>query len=117
MIEFGSIHCGKGRNRARQGVSRAGVAENFQHVDLQVKPMRGPIFGEVSLAAGSNLNSGNPLSSVLLPGVEGATRMLSVVELPITGLDNLGNNHKFVEPGKGVDIEVAAEGLHDPNKF
>jgi hypothetical protein len=79
--------------------------------------MRVPVVGEVSLAAGSNLNSGDPLSGVLPPGVEGATRMLSVIELPVAGLDNLGNNHQFVESGKGVDTRVTTEGLHDPNEF
>jgi hypothetical protein len=79
--------------------------------------MRVPVIGEVSLAAGSNLNSGDPLLSVLPPGVEGATRMLSVIKLPIAGLDNLGDNHQFIEYGKGMDTEIAAEGLHDPNEF
>jgi hypothetical protein len=43
--------------------------------------------------------------------------MLSVIELPVSGLDNLGDNHQFVESGKGVDTGVTAEGLHDPNEF
>jgi hypothetical protein len=55
--------------------------------------MRVLVLGEVSLAAGSNLNSGDPLSGVLPPGVEGATHMLSVIKLPVAGLDNLGDNH------------------------
>jgi hypothetical protein len=79
--------------------------------------MRVPVVGEVTLAAGSNLNSGDPFSGVLTPGVEGATRMLSVIELPVAALDNLRDNHQFVESGKGVDTRVAAEGLHDPNEF
>jgi hypothetical protein len=58
--------------------------------------MRVLVFGEVSLATGSNLNSGNPLLGVLPPGVEGATLMLSVIELPVVGLDNLEDNHQFV---------------------
>jgi hypothetical protein len=79
--------------------------------------MRVPVVGEVSLAAGSNLNSGDPFSGVLPPGVEGATRMLSVIKLPVAGLDNLGDNHQFVESGKGMDTEIAADGLRDPNEF
>jgi hypothetical protein len=79
--------------------------------------MRVPVIGEVRLVAGSNLNSGDPLSGVLTPGVEGATRMLSVIELPVAALNNFGGNHQFVESGKGVDTGVAAEGLHDPNEF
>jgi hypothetical protein len=68
--------------------------------------MRVPIVGEVRLAAGSNLNSGDPLSGVLTPGVEGATCMLSVIELPVAALDNLGDNHQFVESSKGVDTRL-----------
>jgi hypothetical protein len=117
VIEFGSVHRGQGRDRERQGVSRACVARNFRHVDLQVELMRVPVVGEVGLAAGSNLNSSDPFSGVLAPGIEGATRMLSVIELPVPGLDNLGNNYQFVESGKGIDTEVTAEGLHDPNEF
>jgi hypothetical protein len=75
------------------------------------------VVGEVTLAAGSNLNSGDPFSGVLTQGVEGATRMLSVIELPVAALDNLGDNYQFVESGKGIDTGVAAQGLHDPNEF
>jgi hypothetical protein len=27
------------------------------------------------------------------------------------------NNYQFVESGKGVNTEVTAKGLHDPNKL
>jgi hypothetical protein len=117
LVEFGSAHRCQGCNRAGQGVSRACVSGNFRHVDLQVKPMRAPVVGEVSLATWSNLNSGDPLSGILPPGVEGATRMLSVIKLPVAGLDNLRDNHQFVESGKGMNTEIAAEGLHDPNEL
>jgi hypothetical protein len=79
--------------------------------------MKIPVVGEVGLAAGSNLNSGDPLSGVLAPGVEGATRVLSVIELPVAALDNFMDNYQFVESGEGVDAGVAAEGLHNPNEF
>jgi hypothetical protein len=79
--------------------------------------MRVPVPGEVRLTAESNLNSGDSLSGVLATGVEGTTRVLSVIELPIAALDNFGDNHQFVESGKGVDAGVAAEGLHDPNEL
>jgi hypothetical protein len=79
--------------------------------------MRVPVVGEVRLAVGSNLNSGDSLSGVLTAGVEGATRMLGVIELPVAALDNFGDNHQFIESGKGVDAGVAAEGLHDPNEL
>jgi hypothetical protein len=98
-------------------MSRAGVAGNFRHVDLQIKPMRVLVLGKIRLAAGSNLNSGDSLSGVLATGVEGATRMLGVIELPIAALDNFGDNHQFIESSKSVDAGVAAKGLHDPNEL
>jgi hypothetical protein len=76
-----------------------------------------PVLGEVRLAAGSDLDSGDSLSGVLATGVEGTTRVLGVIELPIATLDNFGDNHQLVESGKGMDTEIAAEGLHDPNEF
>jgi hypothetical protein len=117
VIEFSSVHGSQGRDKARQGVSWTRIARDFGHVELQVKPIRIPIISEIGLAAGSNLNSCNPLSGVLAPGVEGATCVLSFVELPVTDLDNVGNNHQFVESGEGVNTEVTAKGLHDPNKL
>jgi hypothetical protein len=98
-------------------MSRAGVAGNFGHVDLQIEPVRVPILGEVRLATGSNLDSGDPLSGILATGVERTTRVLSVIELASAALDNFGDNHQFVESGEGMDIEIATKGLHDPNEF
>jgi hypothetical protein len=40
----------------------SGVARNFGHIDLHIEPTRTPIFGEVSLAAGCELNSGQTVS-------------------------------------------------------
>jgi hypothetical protein len=117
MIEFGSVHGSQGRDRARQGVRWTLIARNFRHVDLQVKPLRIPVVGEIGLAAGSDLNSRNPFSGVLAPGVEGTTCVLSFIVLPIIDLDNIGNDDQFEESGEGVDAEVSAKGLHDPNKF
>jgi hypothetical protein len=79
--------------------------------------MRAPIVGEVSLATGSNLNSGNSLSGVLTSRVESATRMLTVIELPVTTLNDLRDNHQFVESGEGIDNGIAAEGLHNPDEL
>jgi hypothetical protein len=50
-------------------------------------------------------------------GVEGTTRVLSVIELPIAALDNFGDNNQFIESGKGGNAGVAAEGFHDPNEL
>jgi hypothetical protein len=41
--------------------------------------------------------------------------MLTMIELPVAALDDLRDNHQFVESGKGIDTGVAAEGLHNPN--
>jgi hypothetical protein len=79
--------------------------------------MRAPIVGEVSLATGSNLNSGNSLSGVLTSGIESATRMLTVIELPVTTLNDLGDKHQFVESGEGINTGIAAESLHNPNEL
>jgi hypothetical protein len=98
-------------------MSRAGVAGNFGHVDLQVEPMSVPVLGEVRLTAGSNLDSGDPLSGVLATGVEGTTRVLSVKELPIAALDDFGDNNQFIKSGKGDNAGIAAEGFHDPNEL
>jgi hypothetical protein len=117
MIEFGSVHGSQGRDRAGQGVSWSFIARNFRHVDLHVKPLRIPVVGEVGLAAGSDLNSRNPLSGVLASSVEGTTFMLSFVELPIVDLDNIGNDDQLEESGKGINAKVTAKGLHDPNKL
>jgi hypothetical protein len=43
--------------------------------------------------------------------------MLTVIELPVITLDDLGDNHQFVESGEGIDTEIAAEGLHNPNEL
>jgi hypothetical protein len=98
-------------------VSWARIARDFGHVDLQIEPIRIPVIGEVRLAAGSDLDSSNPFSGVLAPGVEGAACVLSLVEQPVADLDNVGNNYQFVESGEGVNTEVTAKGLHDPNKL
>jgi hypothetical protein len=98
-------------------VSWTRIARDFGHVDLQIEPIRIPVVSEIGLAAGSKLDSCNPLSGVLVPGVEGAACVLSLVELPVTDLDNIGNNYQFVESGEGVNTEVTTKGLHDPNKL
>jgi hypothetical protein len=43
--------------------------------------------------------------------------MLSLVELPVADLDNVGNNYQFIESGEGVNTEITAKSLHDPNKL
>jgi hypothetical protein len=48
---------------------------------------------KVGLAARSDLDSDDSLSGVLTSRVEGAARVLTLVELPIFTLDNFGNDH------------------------
>jgi hypothetical protein len=79
--------------------------------------MRPPIIGEVRLATRSNLDSGNSFSGILTSRVESATRMLTVIELPIIALDDLRDNHQYVESGEGIDTGIAAEGLQNPNEL
>jgi hypothetical protein len=117
VIEFGSVHRTQGRDGARQRVSWTRIARDLRHVNLQVKPIRIPVVGEVSLAVGSNLDSCNPLSGVLSSGVKGAACTLSLVELPVADLDNVGNNYQFIEFGESVNTEITAKGLQDPNKL
>jgi hypothetical protein len=117
MIEFGSVHGSQGHDRAGQGVSWTLIARNIRHVDFQVKPVRIPVVGEIGLAVGSNLNSRNPFSGVLALGVGGTACVLSFVEFPIVDLDNIGNDDQFEESREGVNAEVTAKGLHDPNKL
>jgi hypothetical protein len=40
-----------------------------------------------------------------------------VIELAIAALDNFGDNHQFIESGKGGNAGVAAEGFHNPNEL
>jgi hypothetical protein len=117
MIELGNIHSRQGCDRAGQRVSWSFIARNFRHVDLYVEPVRIAIIGQVGLAAGSDLNSSQPFSSVLASGVESATCMLSFVILPVVDFDDVGNDDQFEKSGESVDTEITAEGFHDPNKL
>jgi hypothetical protein len=117
MVEIGNIHCGQRRDRARQGTSRSFVAWNFGHVNLDIKPVRVPIITQVGLAAGSDLNSRNPLPGVLSLGVESTACMLSFVKLPVVDLDDVRNNDQFEEPSESIDAESTTKSLHDPNEL
>jgi hypothetical protein len=107
LIELGNIHRGKRRDRTRQ----------FRHINLQIKPVRPPIIGEVRLATRSNLDSGNSLSGILTSCVESATRVLTVVELPVFTFHDLRDDHQFVESGEGINARTAAEGLQNPDEL
>jgi hypothetical protein len=45
-----------------QGVDRDIIEYTLRHVNFHVKPIRAPVFGEVSFATGSKLNSSQTLS-------------------------------------------------------
>jgi hypothetical protein len=117
MVEIGNIHCGQGRDRTRQGASRSFVAWNFGHVNLDIEPVRVTIISQVGLAAGSDLNSRNPLSSVLSSGIESTACVLSFVKLPVVDLDDVGNNDQLEESGESIDAESTTKSLHDPNEL
>jgi hypothetical protein len=57
------------------------------------------------------------LSGVLASRIEGAARVLAVVELPVFTFDNFGDDHQFVESGESVDGRTTAEGLQNPDKL
>jgi hypothetical protein len=50
------------------------VTRNCRHVHLDVKPVRAPVFREVHLAEGRDLNSRKPSSCILSASVESAAR-------------------------------------------
>jgi hypothetical protein len=50
-------------------MGRSFVPRNLRHVNLNIKPVRAPVVGEVGLAAGRDLNSRDPSSGVLSSGV------------------------------------------------
>jgi hypothetical protein len=40
-----------------------------------------------------------------------------MIELPVTTLNDLGDNHQFVESGEGINTGIAVEGLQNPNEL
>jgi hypothetical protein len=70
-------------------MGRSLVPRNCRLVNLDVKPVRAPVFGEVGFATERDLNSCDPSSGVLTSGVESTTRIVSFVELPVVDFDNV----------------------------
>jgi hypothetical protein len=58
-------------------------------IHLDVEPVRTPVFREIRLTAGRDLNLCDSLSRILSTGVEGAARVVSFVILTIVDLDNV----------------------------
>jgi hypothetical protein len=96
-------------------MGRSFISRNLRHVNIDIEPIRVPVVSQVGLAAGRDLNSRDPPSSVLSPGVESPTRLVSFVKLPVFDFDNVGHNDQLKKPCESVDAEVAPESLHNPN--
>jgi hypothetical protein len=92
-------------------------SRNNRHVYLHIKPVGAPVFHEVGLAAGCNLNSCDPFSCVLSTGVEGATCIVSLVKLTIVELDDIWHDYQLEESGKNISAEIACKSLHDQEEF
>jgi hypothetical protein len=98
-------------------MSRSLISSNRRHVNLDIEPVQAPIFGEIGFTAGRDLDSRDPSSGVLTSGVESATGIMSLVELPIVDLYDIRHNNQFKESCESIGIKVTSEGLHDPDKL
>jgi hypothetical protein len=77
----------------QERIGWSSVARDLRHVNLHIKPKRTPIFGEIGLAAGCDLNSCQAFSQILPTCVEGTTcvvcfEILAVVEFDDIFLDD-----------------------------
>jgi hypothetical protein len=98
-------------------ISRFGVARNLRHVNLHIKPKRTPIFGEVSIAARRDLNSGHTFSRILPTRVEGTTRVVRLVVLAVVEFDDVFLNDQFKQSRENISAQVASESLDDPEEL
>jgi hypothetical protein len=89
MIKICSTHSSQGLNRRGERMRQSFVSRNRGHVNLDIEPIRAPVFGGISLAAGCNLDLCNPSSLVLSPGVESTTCVVSFVELTVIDLNDI----------------------------
>jgi hypothetical protein len=117
MINVRGIHSSQGLNRRGQKMSRSFVSRNRGHFNLDIEPIRAPVFSEVRLAAGCNLDSCNSSSRVLSTGVESTTRVVSFVELTVVDLNDVEHDDQLEESCESINTKVAAEGFHDPNEL
>jgi hypothetical protein len=65
------------------------VIRNCIHVHFRVKPIRAPVFHEIRLAAGRDLNSCKPFSCILPASTESAACVVSLIVLTVVELDNV----------------------------
>jgi hypothetical protein len=70
-------------------VSWSIIARNLGHVDLDIKPIRAPVFREVSLAARCNLNSCKSFSHILPTRVESTASVVCFVVLVVVKFNNV----------------------------
>jgi hypothetical protein len=98
-------------------MSQSFVARDCRHVNFDVEPIQAPAFCEICFAARCDLNSRDPSSRVPPTSVEGATCIMSFIELAVVDLNNVRHNNQLEESRESVSPEVAAKCLHDPNKL
>jgi hypothetical protein len=80
-----SGHCFNGRVKR---IGWSSVARDLRHVNLHIKPKRIPIFGEVGLAVGRDLNPRQAFSQILPTHVEGAACVMRFIKLAIVEFDD-----------------------------
>jgi hypothetical protein len=68
------------------------VARNCRHVHLDIKQVGAPVFREVRLAAGRDLDSRKPSSRTLPVGVESAARVVCLVVSAIVKINDVRHN-------------------------
>jgi hypothetical protein len=98
-------------------MGRSFVSRNRRHVNLDIEPIRAPVFGEICLAAGCDLDSCNPSSRVLSTAVESTACVVSFVELTVIDLNDIWHDDQLEKSYETVSTKVAAEGFHDPNEL
>jgi hypothetical protein len=89
VIVLGGANSSQWFNRRGKKISWSVIARNRRHVYLHIKPVRAPIFREICLAAGRDLNSRKTLSCILLASIESATGVVSLVILTVVELDDV----------------------------
>jgi hypothetical protein len=117
LIIGGCANSSQSFNRCRKRIGQSVVVKNTRHVYLHIKPVRTPIFCEVGLAAGCDLDSRESLPCVLPAGVESATGVVSLIILTIIELDDIRHDDKLEETGENISAEVTPESFHDPKKL
>jgi hypothetical protein len=68
------------------------VPGNRRHVHLDIKPVGAPVFREVRLAAGRDLDSRKPSSCILPARIESAAHVVCLVISAIVKLNDVRHN-------------------------